>query len=80
MSPFEALFNTKLEGVWVFLLPLPLIILLSAYFWGHSHKGYKCLHPSSRIYIAKSVSLNEIDFPYSSLFQKSSISPLSFQH
>ena len=33
-----------------------------------THKGYRCLSPSSRIYVAKSVTFNENDFPYSTLF------------
>ena len=36
------------------------------------HKGYKCLHPSGRVYIARSVSFNESCFPYQSLFVASS--------
>ena len=36
-------------------------------FLGYSsdHKGYKCLHSSGRIYIAKSVIFNEKEFPFS---------------
>ena len=33
-----------------------------------SHKGYRCLHPSGRLYIAKTVHFNESEFPYQSLF------------
>ena len=36
------------------------------------HKGYKCLHPSGRVYIDNSVSFNESCFPYQSLFASSS--------
>ena len=32
------------------------------------HKGYKCLHPSGRIYIARSVTFDEHSFPYQQLF------------
>lgn len=32
------------------------------------HKGYKCLSPSGRVYIARSVNFDEYDFPYKSLF------------
>ena len=34
------------------------------------HKGFKCLHPSGRVYIARSVTFNEAEFPYKSLFSK----------
>ena len=40
-------------------------------FLGYSyvHKGYHCLHPTGRLYIAKTVHFNESEYPYSSLFQ-----------
>ena len=40
-------------------------------FLGYSpaHKGYRCLHPSGRLYIAKTVHFHECDFPYDSLFK-----------
>lgn len=43
-------------------------------FIGYSpfHKGCKCLHPSGRAYIARSVTFNEAEFPYESLFPVSS--------
>ena len=31
-----------------------------------SHKGYKCLHPSGQVYIARHVIFDESSFPYSS--------------
>ena len=34
-----------------------------------SHKGYKCLSPSERIYISKDVVFNESKFPYADLFE-----------
>lgn len=37
-----------------------------------SHKGYKCLSPTGRIYIADTVSFNEQEFPYTSLFAATS--------
>ncbi|TXG69429.1 hypothetical protein EZV62_004364 [Acer yangbiense] len=40
-----------------------------------SHKGYRCLHPSGKIYILRHVIFNEIEFPYQSLFCTSSPSP-----
>ena len=36
--------------------------------YGPFHKGYRCLHPSGRIYIARSVSFDESSFPNQSLF------------
>lgn len=45
-------------------------------FLGYSlhHKGYKCLHPSGRMYISDSVIFNELEFPYHSLFSLTSSS------
>uniref|UniRef100_A0A803NKH8 GAG-pre-integrase domain-containing protein n=1 Tax=Cannabis sativa TaxID=3483 RepID=A0A803NKH8_CANSA len=31
-------------------------------------KGYRCLHPSGKIYVARSVTFNEQEFPYNTLF------------
>ena len=36
--------------------------------YGSFHKGYRCLHPSGRVYIARSVAFDETTFPYQSLF------------
>ena len=40
-----------------------------------SHKGYRCLHSSGRIYLARHVIFNENEFPYCSLFPGNSSSP-----
>lgn len=40
-----------------------------------SHKGYKCLSPSGRIFISKTVLFNENKFPYHELFQPTSSPP-----
>lgn len=42
-----------------------------------SHKGYKCLSPSGRVYISKDVIFNESKFPYGDLFESSSPSSQS---
>ncbi|KAK0599011.1 hypothetical protein LWI29_001530 [Acer saccharum] len=42
-----------------------------------SHKGYRCLHPSRKIYISRHVIFNEMEFPYQSLFYTNSPSPSS---
>ncbi|KAK2454628.1 putative mitochondrial protein [Trifolium repens] len=39
--------------------------------YSNTHKGYKCLSPSGRIFISKDVLFNEDRFPYSSTFSKS---------
>ncbi|KAK9155098.1 hypothetical protein Sjap_002578 [Stephania japonica] len=46
-------------------------------FLGYSsrHKGYKCLHPSRRVYISRNVLFNEHDFPYSSVFPNKASPP-----
>ena len=35
------------------------------------HKGYKCLDPTGKTYIARHVKFNESEFPYSNLFPSS---------
>lgn len=34
--------------------------------YGSDHKGYRCLHPSSRIYVARHIVFNETEFPFHS--------------
>nr|KYP50090.1 Retrovirus-related Pol polyprotein from transposon TNT 1-94 [Cajanus cajan] len=49
--------------------------------YSNSHKGYKCLSSSSRIYISKDVIFNEHRFPYTDLFQPSptqNVSPCQY--
>ena len=36
-------------------------------------KGYKCLHPSGRVYVSRDVIFNELEFPYPSLFPSKSV-------
>lgn len=51
-------------------------------FLGYSfhHKGYKCLAADGKIYISKDVILNEIRFPYPSMFPSISVTPTSSTH
>ena len=44
-----------------------------------AHKGYRCLHSSGKVYLARDVIVNEHEFLYYSLFQisKSKDSPFS---
>jgi histone deacetylase 1/2 len=39
--------------------------------YSSTHKGYKCLDPSGRVYISKDVLFNEFRYPYSELFSSS---------
>ncbi|RVW86614.1 hypothetical protein CK203_045650 [Vitis vinifera] len=45
-----------------------------------THKGYRFLSLSDRIYVAKSVTFNENDFPYSTLFTQPNTPHQSFIH
>ncbi|TXG59466.1 hypothetical protein EZV62_014039 [Acer yangbiense] len=47
--------------------------------YSDTHKGYKCLHPSGRVYISRNVIFNESDFPYHSLFPTPTSSSVSSQ-
>lgn len=40
-----------------------------------SHKGYKCLNASGKVYISRHVQFNELDFPFSSGFPSPFVSP-----
>ena len=42
--------------------------------YSHTQAGYKCLHPSGRIYVSQHVQFNPDNFPYISLFSSNSIS------
>ena len=46
-------------------------------FLGYSplYKGYRCLHPSGHVYIARSVAFDETPFPYQSLYALTSTIP-----
>jgi histone deacetylase 1/2 len=39
--------------------------------YSNTHKGYKCLSPTGKIYISKDVLFNETSFPYPTLFSDS---------
>ena len=82
-SPFECLFGYKLDYHFLKVFGCSCFPYLRPYnkhrlafktskcvFLGDSpfHKGYKCLHPSGRIYIARSVTFDEHSFPYQQLF------------
>lgn len=43
----------------------------------HTHKGYKCLSASGRIFISKDVVFNELRFPYCDLFSQKPVSSSS---
>lgn len=50
-------------------------------FIGYSpnHKGYQCLHPSGKVYIARSVTFNEDEFPFALGFPNSTTKVNKFQ-
>ena len=79
LSPFESLFGYKPDYYFLKVFGCACFPYLKPYnkhklafkslkcvFLGcsPSHKGYRCLHPSSRIYIARSVVFDETSFPY----------------
>lgn len=92
LSPIEALFHQKLDFLFLKTFGCTCYPHLRPYnnnkpqfrssecvFLGYStyHKGYKCLHPSRRIYIACSVCFDENDFHFIwfSMFQLTSRLP-----
>ena len=87
ISPFKSLYGRKTDYAFLKVFGCACFPYLQPYnkhklsfktskclFVGYSpfHKGYKCLHPSRRVYIARSVCFNESCFPYQSLFAASS--------
>ena len=46
--------------------------------YSSSHKGYKCLSTSGKIYISKDVIFNEMRFPYCDFFKQSPTQATSF--
>ena len=85
-SPFKCLFNQVPDYTFLKVFGCACYPYLRPYhtqkldfhtskcvFIGYSteHKGYKCLHSSGRIYIAKSVVFNEKEFPFASGFPSS---------
>ena len=83
ITPFESLFGQKPNYHFLKVFCCACFPFLKPYnknkfafktskclFLGYSpfHKGYRCLHPSSRIYIGRSVTFDERFFPYQSMF------------
>ena len=86
LSPFESLLGRALDYGFLKVFGCTCFPYLKPYnkhkfafetskclFLGYStfHKGYRCFHPSGRIYIARSVVFDENLFPYQSLFAQS---------
>ena len=82
-SPFEFLYHQKPDYKFLKVFGCACFPYLKPYnrhkldfktskclFLGYSpfHKGYRCLHPSGRIHIARSFCFDENSFPYQSLF------------
>ena len=83
ITPFKSLFGQKPDYHFLKVFGCAYFPFLKPYnkhkfafktskclFLGHSpfHKGYRCLHPSGRIYITRSVTFDERSFPYQSMF------------
>ena len=94
-SPFETLFGSKPDYSFFKVFGCSCYPYLHPYnshkfsfrstkcfFLGYSpaHNGYSCLSPSNRIYVAKLVTFNENDFPYSTLFTQPNTPYQSFIH
>ncbi|KAM6588273.1 hypothetical protein CsatA_010878 [Cannabis sativa] len=93
ISPFETLFHQKPDYSFLKNFGCACFPFLRPYnrhkfdfktsmcvFLGYSpyHKGYRCLHPSGRIYIARSVTFDELTFPYMQLFPQPCPSPTPY--
>ena len=94
-SPFESLFGSKPDYSFFKVFGCSCYPYLRPYnshkfsfrstkclSFGYSptHKGYRFLSPSGRIYVAKLVTFNENDFPYSTLFTQPNTPHQSFIH
>ncbi|TXG57080.1 hypothetical protein EZV62_018393 [Acer yangbiense] len=92
MSPFEKLFSRKPNYAFLKTFGCSCFPYLRYYskhkfdfhsakciFLGYSmsHKGYKCLHPSGKIYVSRHVVFNETEFPYPLLFSTKVSSQMS---
>ena len=92
-SPFESLFGSKLDYSFFKVFGCSCYPYLRPYNshkfsfrstkclslgYSPTHKGYRFLSPSGRIYVAKSVTFNENDFPYSTLFTQPNTPHQSF--
>ena len=92
-SPFKTLFGSKLDYSFFKVFGCSCYSYLRPYnshkfsfrstkclFLGYSptHKGYRCLSLSGQIYVAKSITFNENDFPYSTLLTQPNTPHQSF--